>query len=256
MSIEQQEIIKRFRDHVRGYKNEATGNVKHDGRDGHWLEQQMGIKANASNSPDLLGYEMKNQTSSGKTTFGDWSPDLNLWGRYTSEPAIGRLDKDTQFLEYFGTPNPYKNNRKSWSGAVVPKIGDYNFYGQKLVITDTDDIQAVYSFEKDQRPDKYNLIPISLQKDLILGQWTREKIKAKLEKKFNDKGWFKCLKDEQGHYNEIVFGSPINYVTWLELVRKGIVYFDCGMYQTNNRPYAQWRANNNYWDSLIMERYS
>ncbi|MCP4322623.1 MAG: LlaMI family restriction endonuclease [Alteromonadales bacterium] len=128
-----QEIIARFRANVKGKKFDPTGyNQRHDGKEGHWLEVQMGITPNGDNLPDLLGFEMKNQTSSGKTTFGDWSPDLNLWGRNTSDDAIGRLDKDTQFLPYFGTPNPLKNNRISWSGAVVPKIGEYNAYSHDI----------------------------------------------------------------------------------------------------------------------------
>ncbi|EJI6690245.1 restriction endonuclease [Vibrio parahaemolyticus] len=253
-----QQIIERFRSNVRGRRNEATGNQRHDGRDGHWLERQMGIAPNGNNEADLFGYEMKNQTTSGKTTFGDWSPDKNLWGgrAETTDHQIGKLSKDRQFLEYFGTPNPAKNNRKSWSGSVVPKVGAYNFYGQRLYITSSGDIQAQYSFLRDQRSDKYNIVPVDLQRDIVLGQWTKSVVKAKLERKFNDKGWFKCLKNSQGVYDRIVFGSPINYDTWLELVRKGIVYFDCGMYQGNGRPYCQWRANNNYWDSLIVETYT
>lgn len=31
--------------------------------------------------------------------------------------------------------------------------------------------------------------------------------------------------------------------------------FDSGMYEGNPRPYSQWRANNNLWDSLIIESY-
>lgn len=250
-----EQIIERFRSNVRGRRNEATGNQRHDGRDGHWLEQQMGISPNGNNEADLFGYEMKNQTTSGKTTFGDWSPDRNLWSARaeTTDPQIGKLDKDSQFLEYFGTPNPDKNDRKSWSGSVVPKVGGYNVYGQRLYITDNDDIQAQYSFSHDQRSNKHDIIPESMQRDIVLGQWTKEVIQEKLERKFNDRGWFKCLKNANGLYDRIAFGAPINYDSWLNLVREGIVYFDCGMYQGNVRPYCQWRANNNYWDSLITD---
>ena len=47
----------------------------------------------------------------------------------------------------------------------------------------------------------------------------------------------------------------MNYNEWIELVKQGIVFFDSGMYQGNKRPYSQWRANNNFWDSLITETY-
>ena len=80
-------------------------------------------------------------------------------------------------------------------------------------------------------------------------------LKAKLEDKFNDKGWFTCKTDENGLYCKICFGKPMNYNEWIELVKQGIVFFDSGMYQGNKRPYSQWRANNNFWDSLITETY-
>ena len=32
---------------------------KHCGSEGHWLEEQMGIKRNSKNEPDIFGYEMK-----------------------------------------------------------------------------------------------------------------------------------------------------------------------------------------------------
>ena len=63
-------IIELFNDKVRGKRPETAGfNQRHDGKGGHWLEAQMGVYANNSNSPDLLGYEMKNDvyyTSSSK----------------------------------------------------------------------------------------------------------------------------------------------------------------------------------------------
>lgn len=80
-------------------------------------------------------------------------------------------------------------------------------------------------------------------------------LKDKLEDKFNQKGWFTCKKDSEGKYNQICFGGTFNFDQWLDLVAKGIVFFDSGMYQGNKRPYSQWRANNKYWDSLITERY-
>ncbi len=70
----EQKIVQTFMQNVYGKKADTSGmNSQHDGRGGHWLERQMGIAPNASNAPDLLGFEMKNQTTS-KTTFGDWSP--------------------------------------------------------------------------------------------------------------------------------------------------------------------------------------
>ncbi len=66
-----QEIINRFNNNVRGRKPDTSNsNQDHDGKSGHWLERQMGIEINNRTEADLFGYEMKNQTTSGKTTFG------------------------------------------------------------------------------------------------------------------------------------------------------------------------------------------
>ena len=47
----------------------------------------------------------------------------------------------------------------------------------------------------------------------------------------------------------------MNFDNWLDLVRKGVVFFDSGMYEGNSRNYSQWRANNSYWESLIVREY-
>lgn len=53
--------------------NVLDQNKRHDGRYGNWLEKQFGIKPNGKNAADILGYELKNETSTGRTSFGDWS---------------------------------------------------------------------------------------------------------------------------------------------------------------------------------------
>lgn len=245
-----QEIINRFNAHVRGHKPEtSTANVRHDGKDGHWLERQMGVKANRSNDPDLFGFEMKNHTK-GKTTFGDWSADY-----YIFKDSKYELSRD-QFLMIFGKPNEAKKGRCSWSGEPCPKIDNFNAFGQKLVVDESHNILAVYSYSQDQRLDKTNIVPFILQQEnLVLAKWMVESIKQKLDNKFNQKGWFKCLKNKDGVYCELVFGAPITFENWIERVKTGEVFFDSGMYQTNSRNYSQWRANNSFWDSLIVSRY-
>lgn len=250
MNTEQQEIIKRFNEKVREKKTgKTTTNIGHDGKDGHWLEQQMGVKANASNSPDLFGYEMKNDTTS-KTTFGDWSANYYIYKDQNYQ--ISRDD----FLTIFGKPNPKKGGRFSWSGEPCPKINTTNSFGQKLIIDNDDNIQAIYDFSKDVRLDKAKIVPSYFQKEnLTLAKWDVDSIRAKLEDKFNQKGWFKCLKDKQGVYVQIAFGKPICFEEWIKWVRTGDVFFDSGMYQGNSRNYSQWRANNSFWENLIYERY-
>ena len=249
-------IIDIFNANVKGKKYKSTGyHKRHDGAEGHWLEKQMGIKPNANNEADLLGYEMKKDTTS-KTTFGDWSPDVALWKNKKPYENIDVLDRDNEFLKYFGKPNESKGGRFSWSGEPVPTIRGYNSFGQILCVDNNDNIVAYYSYSKDSRFNKDKIIPIELQQDkLVLAKWLKEPLKQKLEKKFNESGWFKCFKDDSGAYTSIGFGNPINYDSWIDLVRQGIVFFDSGMYATNKRPYSQWRAVNNYWDSLITDIY-
>jgi hypothetical protein len=250
MDQDKNEIIDLFNKNVKGrLPDTGNSNEKHDGKEGHWLERQMNIKANGNNAPDLLGYEMKNQTTS-KTTFGDWSANYYIFKGKTAE--IKRDD----FLKIFGKPNALKNNRFSWSGEPCPRIDRVNNFGQILHIDEENNIIAFYHYSADQRTNKDKIIPKQFQIDnLILAKWNAESIKKKLERKFNQKGWFKCVKGNDGTYQSIHFGDPINYDNWIELVKKGSVFFDSGMYQGNIRPYSQWRANNSLWEELITSKY-
>ncbi|MCP5079359.1 MAG: LlaMI family restriction endonuclease, partial [Psychromonas sp.] len=74
-------IVQRFKQNVKGKKFNPNGyNQLHDGKEGHWLEKQMGIEPNSDNNADIYGYEMKKQTPS-KTTFGDWSAKESIFKR-------------------------------------------------------------------------------------------------------------------------------------------------------------------------------
>jgi len=247
---DRQTIINRYMKNVHGKKSDTTKfTAGHDGKEGHWLEIQMGVDPNGVNDADLMGYEMKNDTTS-KTTFGDWSADY-----YIFKDDKYDLSKD-DFLIIFGHPNPKKPGRHSWSGAPIPKINRVNSYGQKLVIDEDKNILATYSFSKDQREDKTSLVPSECQtENLTIARWDMDSLKGKLERKFNKKGWFKCLKDSDGKYSSIVFGSTIIYDNWIENVSKGDVFFDSGMYTGNPRLYSQWRANNSFWNNLVTDRF-
>lgn len=264
-----QKLIELFRTQVKGKRPDVTGrNNLHDGREGNWLEEQFGKSPDADNHADFWGFELKNETSS-KTTFGDWSANRYIfktsqYAKLFEIPAIG-TPQDV-FCQFFGKPNPEKGGRYSWSGSPVPHLDAYNSFGQIMIIEKNLDIVILYSYSKDQRSNKSKIIPLQLQKDnLELARWFGTTspstcrgdkcLQEKLEDKFNQYGWFTCKKDNTGRYAKICFGAPINYRTWIQLVRKGVVFFDSGMYQGNKRPYQQWRANNNFWDSLITEKY-
>lgn len=253
MVIEQElEIIRRFRENVYEKKPDTSLlNQNHDGRAGHWLETQMGISHNAHNEADLFGYEMKNHTTSGKTTFGDWSADYYIFKN--NQLNLSR----TQFIKIFGKPNAQKNGRYSWSGEPIPTIHrPSSWNGSKMLIDEYDTIKIVYNYSQDPRPNKDKIVPTWLQQEnLTLASWSKEWLQPKFTKKFSQNGWFKCLQDDCGFYRTIVFGEPMNFENWLKLVRSGVVFFDSGMYEGNERNYSQWRANNTYWDSLIVRKY-
>ena len=270
MDEAKQKIINLFYQNVKGKVPDVSGyNANHDGREGQWLEKQFGKNPDADNSADFWGYELKNETAS-KTTFGDWSANRYIFkdGIYANcfrNPTIG-TPQDV-FCQIFGKPNPENGGRCSWSGEPVPHINQYNNFGQIMTVElePNCDIVIYYSYSKDKRPDKSFIVPEALQNENIeLARWfgiispsqrrNDKCLREKLENKFNQKGWFTCKK-EDGIYKYICFGEPINYQTWLALVLQGIVFFDSGMYQGNNRPYQQWRANNSFWDSLIKEQY-
>ena len=244
-------IIRLFDERVRGRRPETDSfNQRHDGKGGHWLEAQMGIQANSSNSPDLLGYEMKNDTSS-KTSFGDWSANYYIFKRNNAY-GLSR----SEFLRIFGKPNVLKCGRHSWSGEPCHNIKNINKFGQFLMVDDQNNIHAKYSYSKDERSEKVLIVPDELKVDnLTIARWDSAKLRLKVENKFNKKGWFKCLRDSSGMYRSIVFGGPISFETWIGLVKAGDIYFDSGMYDGNRRPYSQWRADNSLWNKLVISKH-
>jgi len=246
------EIVRIFNKNVRDkIIDTSSSNINHDGKDGHWLEKQMGIAHNRATEPDLLGFEMKNATS-GKTTFGDWSADY-----YIFKNPESKLTR-TEFIRTFGKPNAAKEYRYSWSGSPIPTVNHNSSYnGSRLVIDDTtNNISIVYDYSNDPRTDKHLIVPEHLQIDnIILAQWLGTSLARNLERKFGQGGWFKCYKNSEGVYNRIAFGEPITFENWISWVKKGIVFFDSGMYDGNLRNYSQWRANNSHWDSLIQRSY-
>lgn len=261
------EIKAIFDERVRGRAPEVFKH-DHEGAEGHWLQRQFGLRADANNAPDFHGFELKDDTSS-KTTFGDWPADEYIFYSHKAclqdavrasgcrKCRLSRISRDT-FFEYFGSPTPSKAGRLSWSGRVFPKVGSVNTFGQSMTVTGSGAVEIYYQFSKDEQPHKEHRIPTSLQvEQLLLARWTSENLAKRLENKFNKLGWFKCIQESKGHgrYVGIQFGSPITFPTWIQLVRDRVVYLDSGMYQGNNRPYSNWRADNRLWTSLSDEYY-
>ena len=86
-----QQIVELFIQNIKGREVCLNNkNKKHCGKEGHWLEAQMGLKHNSKNEPDIYGYEMKK--SSPKTTLGDYS---------ASEYAFSKKNKHITIRDCF-----------------------------------------------------------------------------------------------------------------------------------------------------------
>ncbi len=261
MDNAKEKIKKLYFENVHGNSpNIDNQNSKHDGAKGHWLEKQLGKEPDGKNEADFWGYECKNHTTSGKTTWGDWTPNYTIFDRDSGYD----ISRDA-FLVIFGKPNAKKNNRLSWSGEPVPRTPNKTSnFGQYMVVDDESNINIYYDFSKDLRKEKNNIVPLELQKDnLLLAKWIgyeknnnskKTALETKVKKKFDNKGWFKCVM-ENNIYKKIIFGKPVSFETWIEYVKSGDVYFDSGMYQGNIRPYSQWRSDNIFWDKLVIEEF-
>ena len=260
---EELQIVEIFKQKVLNKKADTSlSHEGHDGKKGHWLEKQMGVSHNRNTAPDLLGYEMKDGTSS-KISFGDWSADYYIFNdaNYVNlgQPMLQR--RNAYFLYVFGKPNPRKTGarpegRYSWSGEPIPKIDQINAYGASLTVDNNGDVVIAYHYEQDRRPNKAHIIPPNMQKNsIIIARWDAASLRKKVNDKFNQKGWFVCKKGADGYYNQIAFGVPLSFETWLDMVKAGEIFFDSGMYETNPRPYSQWRANNSTLEKLFVRRY-
>ena len=268
-------IIEIYKKKVHGKKPDITKMSKtHDGKKGHWLEDTMGSKRDASNTPDLLGYEMK--TGRSKTTFGDWGPDYfifrdeekfpNLIGKKGRDKIkLWQTNKDAIFLKAFGiwrktTDEGWGGNGYySWSGTPSPShlTKGFNSFGQSLIVNGNNSISIIYCYSKDEREDKSKLVPSKFQiENLRLFRWSEKWIKDKVENKFSVHGWFKCIM-KKGIFSEIIFGKPIRIQNFLGWIKNGDVIFDTGMKERRpngtDRFRNQWRASSKFWKSLAVE---
>lgn len=257
-SSHKQNIIDRFMLNVKGKQIEIKGN-KHDGSEGHWLETQMGIIHNSKNESDIFGYEMKKYSS--KITFGDFSASEYLFSKKKETiKNINNWSGDTnnitknEYIRYFGTPNPLKNNRYSWSGKCTPVYGEWNYCGQMLEFNNNSDLCVYYSFSKDTREIKQTY-PAFIQNDIIIAIWNRNKLEKHINSKFNNNGFFMCKK-VGNVYEKICFGRSFDFDCFVNGIKNKNIIFDSGMYEGNRRNYSQFRSSaKNFWNSLVEEEF-
>lgn len=255
-SITKQQIVDLFINNIKG-KKYSQHQKNHDGSEGHWIEKLMNLEQNSNNQPDIGGYEMKKNSS--KITFGDWAADEYLFSE--NHTMIDQINNNSitiskrQFMEQFGNYNTEKD-RYSWSGSCVPKYGKWNKCGQILRIDEQQNILAIYSYKKDKRN---KLIQYSNDTEICIAFWSKTKMENHVNNKFNQKGFFICMKNRHGIYDKICFGSPITYELFIEKIISGDIFFDSGMHydekKPNNRYYSHWRANQKFWNDLLIEEY-
>ena len=253
-----QQIIDIFRENVKNEKFLGS-NKNHNGSEGHWLESKMNIKHNCNNAPDKNGYEQKK--GSNKITYGDLCATWYLWekpkpNKYTPSPFQGRINQ-SEFIKIFGTPNPKKNNRYSWSGKCFPKYGEeWNECGQRILFNNSKDLYIEYSYSHDKRDSKENN-PSFLKTNtpIIIAFWDKSKLENHINKKFNVNGFY-IIKKSNGVYDKICFGKKIDFEYFYKgMIDKSII-LDSGMYQGNTRKYSSFRSSGKVWDNLIIEEYS
>jgi len=261
----------RFHNNIKGNKYVKSVDSP-DGDEGHWVERSMGIPPNAINGPDLFGYECKKYSN--KITFGDWQASVYLFNieknkKKMIDPASKhakrmrdvlknkKITRD-EFIGIFGTPNPKKQNRFSWSGTCFPKYGEnWNHCGQRMYFDDKGDLVIEYSFINDKRVEK-NAFPDYIKKTdkpFPIAFWEKQKLKNHVDNKFGIRGFFVCKKNKQKVYDKICFGPTITFSIWLDAFKNKQIILDSGMKRGNPRNYSSFRASKTFWETLITEEY-
>src|SRR3990167_1234078 len=128
-----------------------------------------------------------------------------IQGKYTSQILEDMTITSLQDICKANNIN-FSEKRYSWSGSCVPTYGTWNKCGQKLYFDDELNLCIVYSFQKDEREEKYSL-PLFLQDDIVITIWKKTKLEKHINKKFNNKGFFICKK-QGATYKNICFGKP------------------------------------------------
>lgn len=235
-----EDIVAIFRERLKykTYCKESTWKT-HCGSEGHWLEEKFGIDRNSDKEADYKGFELKK--NSRKVTIGDWTADEYLYSR--SAPRLRGINGEShlyvdknEFIRLFGYPNDAKQGRFAWSGRATPKYNKWNECGQSLVICPTSlNIYALYSFEKDRRATASAMPDAMRDGHVVIAMWYAETLRRKCEAKWNRNGFFQILKNADGEYVSVLFGKPFDYEYFIDGIKKGLVIFDSGMVENQNR---------------------
>lgn len=239
--MSKQDILARFVSHVKSVPICVdTQNSRHNGKEGHWLEERMGIIHNSKNEADLYGFELK--TGQRVTTFMDKAPD-HFYIDGESFSIRDKTKKSTFFDRYASKKKSDEPTIGGWS------VTHYNLAGQIMEIDVTHSIVIRYDYEQDQRSHKSEL-SVSKTPHIIM-KWEGSSLRKAIESKFNQKGFF-TFKKEGNAFTRMFFGAPFTFDTWIAECKKGVIYHD-GYSRVNGRGRHVFRASNTFWDTLVTE---
>ncbi len=164
------------------------------------------------------------------------------------------------FLQTFGTPNPQKNNRYSWSGTCFPKYGTkFNHCGQRMLFDTENNLLIEYSFLEDKREqavkDKFPEFVKNHHGIFPIAIWKQETLETTISNKFGVLGFYILNKDSKGFYESISFGNIIDFEKVKSSIENGNVILDSGMKDGGgSRNYSHFRGTPcKFWNGLIDE---
>ena len=68
-------------------------------------------------------------------------------------------------------------------------------------ILKNNDIEIVYDYQRDLRPNKTAIVPeLYRNSPIVIAKWDATKLAKKVNDKFNQKGWFTCKTNALGIY--------------------------------------------------------
>lgn len=120
-----------------------------------------------------------------------------------------------------------------------------------MIVDEDNNVSILYDYEQDTRENK-SLLGLNNKSHIIM-KWDSKELSNAIENKFNQKGFFKCI-EENNKFTKICFGKKITFDFWIDELKKGTIYHD-GYSKVDGRARHVFRAKNNFWDKLIIEEY-
>jgi len=278
-----------FKKHVFGrFPNDSELKSSHCGKLGHWLESNLGGKIDSDGNADLNGYECK--VESKKTSWGDWGAPYKIFcdGSYKKLFYEEHIYENMWILcKTLGVKRVHDKHGVyfSMSGTHIPTyINDVSYIGLSLVEKNSD-ILITYSFSKDQRLNKVEVIPSEFKKDNILiykwhgtdisfnkfkndvvveklpidvkleGPKATVSLEERIRRKFGIHGMVVGMHDKNRKFYGLKFLKSITYQEWISFFKEKNVKYDTALTTRNKRPYNQWRSDKKFMETLVEEIY-